>query len=313
MEGVGRTGGSAAAGHIGRRGAAALAAAPVAVLIAVAVAAAAAPHGPAYGPAHIHSTASLACLNGWFPLHPGYAEEIRAIVARGDEPGPLTRSTGEYVGYVANTSRAGPDPSARAINQFSAMVPKGMDDETAAMATVTVVNWFAAPPGPCVWEHEYIAWGGRLDDLEYDRDLKCHLADGPAGAPAPYELADEETRALIGRAGAAPGGDGAYEYVARNTRAEMLAWDPHARIADALDDADGNAYRATKALNKMWWAEGDGCVRESSWVAGGGDLSGLEYSEEHRCYLAPAEVLSRQPGAICSPNPWNPGAGHRGT
>ncbi len=32
-----------------------------------------------------------------------------------------------------------------------------MDDETAAMATVTVINWLATPPGPCVWEHEYIA------------------------------------------------------------------------------------------------------------------------------------------------------------
>ena len=97
-----------------------------------------------------------------------------------------------------------------------------MDGETAAIATVTVVNWLAAPPGPCVWEHEYIAWGGRLGDLEHDRDLKCHLADGPAGAPAPYELADEETRALIERAGAAPGGDGAYEY-ARGTRGQRCS------------------------------------------------------------------------------------------
>ncbi len=133
-----------------------------------------------------------------------------------------------------------------------------MDGEAAAMATVTVVNWLAAPPGPCVWEHEYIAWGGRLGDLEYDRDLKCYLAAGPAGAPAPYELADEETRAPIERAGTAPGGDGAYEYVARNTRAEMLAGDPHARIAHALGDADENAYRAVKALNRMWWAGGTG-------------------------------------------------------
>ena len=300
MEGVGSAGGRAAAGHIGRRGAAALAAAPVAVLIAVAVAAAA-PQGQAD-----IQTASLACLNGWIPLHPGYEEEIRAIAARGDGPGPLTRGTNEFVAYVASTSRAGPDPSARYINLMLKNVPRGMDDETAAMSTVTVINWLAAPPGPCVWEHEYIAWGGRLDDLEYDGDLKCYLADGPAGAPAPYELADEETRALIERAGTAPGGDGAYEYVARNTRAEMLAWDPHARIAYALDGADGNAYRAIKALNRMWWAEVDGCVREDSWVAGGGDLSGLEYSEEHRCYLAPAEVLSRQPGTTCFTNPWHP-------
>ena len=161
---------------------------------------------------------------------------------------------------------------------MSKNVPRSMDDETAAMATVTVVNWLAAPPGPCVREHEYIAGGGRLGDPEYDRDIKCHLADGPAGAPAAYELADEETRALIERAGTAPGVDGACEYVARNTRAEMLAGDPHARIAHALDDADGNAYRAAKALNRMWWAEGGGCVREDSRVAGGGDLSGLEYS-----------------------------------
>ena len=103
-----------------------------------------------------------------------------------------------------------------------------------------------------------------------------------------------------------PGEDGALEYVARNTHVEMLVVDPHARIADALDDADGNAYRAIKALNRMWWAEGDGCVREYSWTAGGGNLSGLEYSEEHRCYLAPAEVLTRQPDTICVSNPWHP-------
>ena len=82
MEGVGRAGGGAAAGRIGRRGAAALAAAPVAVLIAFAVAAAA-PQGQAD-----IQTASLACLNGWLPLHPGYEEEIRAIAARGDGRGP---------------------------------------------------------------------------------------------------------------------------------------------------------------------------------------------------------------------------------
>ena len=51
---------------------------------------------------------------------------------------------------------------------------------------------------------------------------------------------------------------------------------------------------------------GEGCIREGSRVAGGGDLSGLEYSEEHRCYLAPAEVLSRQPGTTCFFNPWHP-------
>ena len=126
------------------------------MLIAVAVAAAAAPHGPAYGPAHIHQTASLTCLNGWIPLHSGYAEDIHAIAARGDGPGPLTRGTGEYVAYIASTSWAGPDPSAR-YNPMSKNVPRSMDGETAAMATVTVVNWLAAPPGPCVWEHEYIA------------------------------------------------------------------------------------------------------------------------------------------------------------
>ena len=298
-------GGRAVAGSIGRRGAAALAAAPASVLVAIALAAAL--HDPAHDPAHDPQLASLSCLNGWLPLHPGYMEEIRAIEERGDKPGPLVKRTDGYFDYFAGASRIGPDPMPRSINLIAKGIPEGMDDETAAMAMVTVINWLIAPPGQCVWEHEYIAWGGRLGDLEYDRDLRCHLADRPAGAPAPYEIADGETRALIGRAGPAPGGDGAFEYVARNTRVEALARDPHRYIAGALDDAGGDAYRAIKVLNRQWWAEGDGCVREGSWTAGGGNLSGLEYSTDHRCYLAPAEVLSRAPGTICFTNPWHVG------
>ena len=110
LRGAGLRVGRAAAGHIDRRGAAALAAAPVAVLIAAAVAAAAAPHGQADIP-----TASLARLNGWSPLHPGYEEEIRAIAARGKGRVPRPGATGRVPrpGATANSSPTLPAPRGR--------------------------------------------------------------------------------------------------------------------------------------------------------------------------------------------------------
>lgn len=120
-----------------------------------------------------------------------------------------------------------------------------------------------------MWEREYIAGGGSLLDLEYDESRKCYLAGNgtepascglpgwvTAGAytiscfakePAPYELADEETRALIQRAGPAPNGSvpeyavhlsperfsmtgpapngSVLEYVAQNTRVDLRGRD----------------------------------------------------------------------------------------
>lgn len=172
-----------------------------------------------------------------------------------------------------------------------------------------------------MWEYEYIAWGGSLLDLEYDREHKCYLSgnrtevpalDAPTIAmfrrgsypaenstwePAPYELADEETRALIQRAGPAPSGTSAVEYVAQNTRGEAT----RSASADALHYAGGDAYRAVKMLNRDWMPQGEGCVMESFWVGWGNNLTDLRYSEESRCYLAPTEVLDKPLDTPCFP------------
>ena len=169
---------------------------------------------------------------------------MRAIAARGGEPGPISTSA-EHVEYLRNNSRvAGTAYLMRDVAFPGPPVPGGLGRAESMMAMVAIINWQSAPPGRCVWEHEYVAWGGNLTELEYDEDLKCYLADGPAGGPAPYELADGETRALVERAGPAPDGTGAFgcysphpdsphlcvepapngtaafEYVMRNTRPE---------------------------------------------------------------------------------------------
>lgn len=343
---------------------AAAAGAPAAVIIAVAAASAA--HDPAPYSERGLSPDTLFCLNAYPLAYPGYEEEIRAIAARGGEPGPIHTSA-EHVEYLNNNSR---DPSSYTFRDVAfpgPPVPGGLDGAAAMMAMVAIINWGSAPPGPCVWEHEYIAWGGNLTELEYDGDLKCHLANGPAAGPAPYELADEETRALIGRAGPAPGGAGAFgcysphpdsphlcvepapngtaafEYVMRNTRPEVYYdWlgdleptpnglnlapgpDPYPEIfygpdgfipsthvprprvlygaefavVEALHHTGGDAYRAVKMLNREFPVMNEECIREANWAARGIQLSSLAYSEEHRCYLAPARAPDLPPGDPC--------------
>ena len=334
--------------------AAALAAAPVAVALAVAAMAAMSAGGP------------LSCIQNYPPPYPGHEEEVRAIVARGGEPGTIG-DMHEYIEYFLDNSRETPDLALRSIGyavkrasdasedrrvltglreSYTASPPprEPWDDKALMMKAVTVINRYEAPPGPCVWEHEYIAWGGSLLDLEYDEGRRCYLAGNgtepascglpdwvTAGAyaiscftkePAPYELADEETRALVQRAGPAPNGSvleyAAYlsperfsmtgpapngsvlEYVAQNTRLG-LAQQPNIAVAFALNHTGGDAYRAVKMLNKEILPRGDGCVIESYWVGWGNRLTDLGYSDEHRCYLAPPEVRAKPPGAPCYP------------
>ena len=226
------------------RAAAAAAAASAAIVLAIAAASAA--HDPAHDPMRGPSQGALFCIGAQPPPYRGYEEEIRAIVARGGHPGPIATSA-EHVEYLYNNSRvSGTSYLLRDVGFPGPKVPENLGGAEAMMAMVAIINWQSAPPGQCVWEHEYVAWGGNLTELEYDKDLGCYLADGPAGEPAPYELADEETRALVERAGPAPDGAGAFgcysphpnsphlcvepapngtaafEYVMRNTRPEVF-------------------------------------------------------------------------------------------
>lgn len=345
--------------------AAAAAAAPAAIVIAIAVASA----GPDPAPYSERglSPGTLGCINSYPLPHHGYEEEIRAIAARGGAPGPIYTSA-EHREYLYVNSR---DPRSYLFHDVGfpgPPVPKGLDGATAMMAMVTIINLGSAPPSQCVWEHEYIAWGGNLTELDYDGSLKCYLADDPAGGPAPYELADAETRALIERAGPAPGGAGAFgcysphpasphlcvepapngtaafDYVMRNTRPEVYyGWlgdrlelapdglnyasgrDPYPEmfygpdgfipsthvprprvlygaefaVAEALHHTDGDAYRAVKMLNREFPVMNPECVREANWAARGIPLSNLTYSEEHRCYLAPARAPDLPLGDPC--------------
>ena len=344
--------------------AAALAAAPAAVALAVAVMAAADDPARDMPPGR-----SLQCIQNYPPPYPGHEEEVRAIVARGGEPGSI-HDVDEYVEYFLANSRETPDLALRSVatavkrasdggedkreavtgprESYRASPPlrEPWDDKTVMMKAVTVINRYEAPPGPCVWEHEYIAWGGSLLDLEYDEGLKCYLAGngtGPASCglpdevtagayaiscfekePAPYELADEETRALVQRAGPAPNGSvleyAAYlspdrfsmagpapngsvlEYVVQNTRLGIARdGSPNIAAAFALNHTGGDAYRAVKMLNRELAPVGEGCVRESFWVGWGNKLTDLRYSEEHMCYLAPPEVWAKPLDAPCFP------------
>lgn len=302
-----------------RRIALMLAAAPVAVLLAVA--AMTAMHNPAYD---IPEGRLLSCYHNGPPPYPGHEDEVRAIVARGGEPGPIN-GTDEYVDYFTSNSRLTPNLSLRAIIYHAKTVPGYTGDSESLMKTVTSINRYEAPPGQCVWEHEYIAWGGSLLDLEYDRENKCYLsgnrtevpaldaatiamfrlgsypAENSTWEPAPYELADEETRALIQRAGPAPSGTSAIEYVAQNTRGEVIrSASSVSFFADALHYTGGDAYRAVKKLNRHW-LPGEGCVIEAFWVGWGNSLTDLRYSEESRCYLAPAEVRAKPLDTPCFP------------
>ena len=351
-----------AAGPGGHPFVAALAAAPVAVAIAVAVMATV--HNPSYD---IPPGRLLSCDQNYPPPYPGHEEEVRAIVARGGEPGSIS-GLDEYVEYFLDNSRETPDLALRSVgyamkraadgggdnraaatgprDSYSASPPprEPWDDKMLMMKAVTVINRYEAPPGPCVWEHEYIAWGGSLLDLEYDEGRRCYLAgnetepascglpdEATAGAytiscfakePAPYELADEETKALVKRAGPAPSGSvveyAAYlspnrfsmtgpapsgsvlEYVVQNTRLG-LAQEPNIAAAIALNHTRGDAYRAVKMLNKEIAPKGEGCVKESFWAGWGNRLTDLRYSEEHRCYLAPPEVRAKPLGTPCFP------------
>ena len=347
--------------------AAALAAAPVAVALAVAVVAAADDPARDMPPGRM-----LLCIQNYPPPYPGHEEEVRAIAARGGEPGVI-RGVDEYVEYFFANSRETPDLALRSAatavkraagggedkreavtgprDSYRASPPlrEPWDDKTLMMKAVTVINRYEAPAGPCVWEHEYIAWGGSLLDLEYDEGLKCYLAGngtGPASCglpdwatagayaiscfekePAPYELADEETRALVQRAGPAPNGSvleyAAYlspdrfsmtgpapngsvlEYVVQNTRMEISRdGTPNIIVAFALNHTGGDAYRAVKMLNLIWKPAGDdatGCVIEFFWVGWGNKLTDLKYSEEARCYLAPPEVRAKPLNTPCFP------------
>ena len=333
-------------GRDGRLLAVALAAAPTAVLLAVALMTTL--HNPTYD---IPPGRLLSCYHNYPPPYPGHEEEIRAIAARGAEPGPI-RDVDEYIDYFQKNSRLGPNMHLRTITQAASSVPGYTGDSASLMKTVAAINWYEAPPGPCVWEHEYVAWGGSLLDLEYDEDLECYLAGngtGPASCglpdwatagayaiscfekePAPYELADEETRALIERAGPAPNGSvldyAAYlspsrfsmagpapngsvlEYVVQNTRVEISHdGTPNIFVALALDHTGGDAYRAVKMLNREWlpladpFGDAAGCVMESFWVGWGNKLTDLRYSEEARCYLAPPEVRAKPLDTPCFP------------
>lgn len=229
------------------------------------------------------------CEFSYVPPHQGYEKEIRALVSRAGWP---VWSDGHayglewLVGYVENNSRA----KSRLGIVYSMSDPGGRTgDEVRAAVSVVDQNQFAAPPGGCVWEHEYIAWGGNLSELEYDRGLKCYLADGGAGSPAPYELADEQTRLLIERAGPPPPDEaGALEYVRQNTRVDMTVKNYMYSIEREMDRTGWNAYRAIKALNINYKPQVMGCLMEQAWINSGRSLSGLEYSEEAKCYMAPA-------------------------
>ena len=355
MEGQGGAGHTPAVRRRRRGGlriAAVLAAAPAAVVLAVAMSSA------AHEPASDLPQGYLFCLNSRPPPYDGYEEEIRATVARGGHPGPIT-SSGEHVEYLVGNSRIdGTGYLFRDVAFPGPPVPAHLDGATAIMAMTAIVNWQSAPPGQCVWEHEYIAWGGNLTELEYDEDLLCYLAGDAGGRrPAPYELADEETRALIERTGPAPAGAGAFgcysphpdsprlcvepapngtaafEYVMRNTRAELFyggagpaaGGDPYPErfygpdgfitgahiprprvlygaefaVAEALHHTGGDAYRAVKMLNRDYFPMNEECVGEGYWAVRGNSLSGLEYLEEDRCYLAPAEVGALSPDDPC--------------
>ena len=321
----------------------ALASAPVAVLLAVAVMTTM--HNPAYD---IPPGRLLSCYHNLPPPYPGHEDEVRAIVARGGEPGPgpLRNEGGEYVDYFTTNSRLGPNLAHRAIQYAASSVPGYTGDRESLMKTVAAINWYEAPAGPCVWEHEYVAGGGSLLDLEYDESRKCYLAGNgtepascglpdwvTAGAyaiscfakePAPYELADEETRALIQRAGPAPNGSvleyavhlsperfsmtgpapngSVLEYVAQNTRVDLAGpGSPNFAVALALNHTGGDAYRAVKMINRGWLPTGEGCVMESFWVGWGNRLTDLRYSDEHRCYLAPPEVRAKPLDTPCFP------------
>ena len=321
----------------------ALASAPVAVLLAVAVMTTM--HNPAYD---IPQGRLLSCYHNWPPPYPGHEDEVRAIAARGGEPGPgpLRHEGDEYVDYFTTNSRLGPNLVHRAVLSAAGSVHGYTGGGESLMKTVAVINWYVAPAGPCVWEHEYIAGGGNLLDLEYDEGRKCYLAGNgtepsscglpdwvTAGAytiscfakePAPYELADEETRALIQRAGPAPNGSvleyavylsperfsmtgpapngSVLEYVAQNTRADLAGpRSPNIAVAFALNHTGGDAYRAVKMLNREWSPMGEGCVNEFFWVGWGNKLTDLRYSDEHRCYLAPPEVRAKPLNTPCFP------------
>ncbi len=264
-----------------RRGAVLLLAAPAAAMLAVA----------AMASAHDASTEPdiPPCSFGYVPPHQGYREEIRALVSR--EGWPVWRDVYAHpdewlYGYVENNSRA-----KSRLGVIYAMSGPGERTGEGMRAAVTVVveNQFAAPPGGCVWEHEYIAWGGNLSELEYDRGRKCYLADGRFGSPAPYELADEQTRLLVERAGPAPPDEaGALEYVRQNTRVDMAIKNHMTVIEREMDRTGWNAYRAIKVLNVNYHPQATGCLMEQAWINSGRSLSGLDYSEEARCYVAPA-------------------------
>ena len=164
----------------------ALASAPVAVLLAVAVMATM--HNPAYD---IPPGRLLSCYHNWPPPYPGHEDEVRAIVARGGEPGPgpLRNEGDEYVDYFIANSRQGPNLIPRTIQSAAGSVPGYTGDGESLMKTVTVLNWYNAPAGPCVWEHEYVAGGGSLLDLEYDENRECYLA-GNGTEPASCGLPD---------------------------------------------------------------------------------------------------------------------------
>lgn len=352
--GVGRA--AARIGSENRRIAIMLASAPVAVLLAIA--AMTTVRDPVYD---TREGQILSCYHNGPPRYPGHEEEIRAIVAREGEPEPNLRyGTDEYARYFTSNSRLLPNLVHRTLPIHASDAP---GYKMSMMETVVTINWYEAPPGHCVWEHEYIAGGGSLLDLEYDEDYKCYIsgnrtkvpalnytliamfrtgsypAENSTWVPAPYELADEETRALIQRAGPAPNGTSALEYVAQNTRGEIRAIQyaaytrgqiglpviPVTTLAETLYYTGGDAYRAVKMLNRVWpvmhWVgadavrsggtvedlnidwpvKGEGCVMESYWVGWGNKLTDLGYSEESRCYLAPPEVRAKPFGTPCFP------------
>ena len=285
-----------AAAPSGRRAAVLLVAAPVASLLAVTAMAA----------AHDMQMQRdvVPCSYSYVPLHQGYEEEIRALVSR--VGWPVWREGHEHPSgwlheYIKDNSRYKSH-----LGVIYAMSGPGgrTGSEVRAAVAVVYINQFNAPPGGCVWEHEYIARGGSLADLEYDPGPKCYLADGDAGSPAPYELADEQTRLLVERKGPAPGGAGAHEYVRQNTRVDMIVANHAYVIERELDRAGGNAYRAIKALNMNYEPQAMGCLREQAWINSGKGLSGLEYSEEARCYMAPAWDMDDGPVAgVCNGAP----------
>lgn len=216
---------------------------------------------------------------------------MRALVSR--EGWPVWREGQAHLNeqlyeYVKNNSRYESH-----LGVIYSMLGPGerTSDEVRAAGAVVYINQFNAPPGGCVWEHECIAGGGSLAALEYDRGLKCYLAGGDAGSPAPYELADEQTRRLVERAGPAPPGAGALEYVRQNTRVDMILRNHMDVVEKAVDRAGGNAYRAIKALNVNYEPQAMGFLREQAWINSGWGLSGLEYSEEAKCYMAPAWAM----------------------